>query len=142
MTLPDTTRSIGDIAPDTIEAFHSERLSILSAVHERRRNDTTLREHLGGETEARIAHESARILAENVYVCVKYGLPAALTEYLDWLRVYLGSRSFPVEFLPRLLQALQMASVAFLPAAAADQMSTFFHELRAHVRSASQEVAA
>ena len=142
MSNADSFSAFDSITMEAIESFHAERDSILFVVHERLRHDSELNAALEGESVSRIADETARIFAENLYVCMKYRLPGALTEYLDWLRSYLTSRQIPRRFLSRLLQAMQMGCVSFLPSSAADHMSAVFHELRAREQHTSQEVLA
>jgi hypothetical protein len=118
-----------------IERFRAEREKILAAVDSRLLSDTALEQCLSSETARRLALESAKIFIENFTVSVKYGLPQAILDYLDWLRGFLQTRGVPQAFIPRMIHAAQIASQAFLSEPDADIIAGLLRDLRKRQRA-------
>ncbi len=118
-----------------IERFRAERENILAAVYSRLLSDTALERCLSSEAARRLALESAKIFIENFTVSVKYGLPGAILDYLDWLRGFLQARGVPQGFIPRMIHAAQIASQAFLSEPDADIIAGLLRDLRKRQRA-------
>lgn len=118
------------IAPQDIAEFHRQRDKIHAAVIDRIHNAPGMEVIAGDEEKMRIAHESAKILIENFYATVKYQLPGALLEYLDWLRGYLKSRDFPETMLPTMLTGIRNGAHAFLDDYNSDEIGSVLMQLR------------
>jgi hypothetical protein len=106
--------SFNGIAPDDLEEFHRQQDKILAAVLERLARSPEAAAVFKDGERLRIARESAHIFLENFHATARYRIPAAILEYLDWLRGFLLSRGFPPEFLPSLLHAAKIAAHAFM----------------------------
>ncbi len=118
------------VSRDDIEAFSRQKENILAAVIERINSGAVTVGHPTSEQQIRLAIESARILTENFFVCVKHQLPGALDDYLTWLRSFLAQRDFPASFLPHLLHSLMLSSQAYVDLPAGDHVSTVLRALR------------
>ncbi|MBN1447792.1 MAG: hypothetical protein JXA28_07660 [Bacteroidetes bacterium] len=132
----------GGIAPQDIEEFHRQREKILSAVCDKIVHTPGLETLAGDEEKMRLAHESAKIFIENFHATVKYQLPGALLEYLDWLRGFLNSRGFPPAFLPILISAVRTGAHAFLEIYNSDEIGAVLLQFRKREELAAQGVSA
>ena len=134
--------SFSAIAPQDIAEFHRQRDKIHASVIDRILNTPGMEKIAGDEEKMRIAHESAKVLIENFHATVKYQLPAALLEYLDWLRRYLGSRAFPETMLPTMLTGIRNGAHAFLDDYNSDEIGSVLMQLRTREVRAAQGGAA
>ncbi|GEM_PF-1436154 len=122
--------SFSAIAPQDIAEFHRQRDKIHAAVIDRIHNTPGMEAIAGDEEKMRIAHESVKILIENFHATVKYQLPGALLDYLDWLRRYLRSRDFPAAFVASILTSMRNGAHAFLDEYNSDDLGAVLMELR------------
>ncbi len=122
--------SFNEIASEDLEEFHRQREKILAAVVDRIAQKEDLTEVVNDQERFRIARECANIFIENFYATARYRLPAAITEYLDWLRGYLTSRNFPPAFIPSMLCSVKIASHAFLGQHNSDAISAALSKLQ------------
>jgi hypothetical protein len=106
--------SFNGIAPDDLEEFYRQQDKILAAILDRLSRSEQWVEVFRDSDRRRIARESAHVFLENFHATARYRIPAAIVEYLDWLRGFLLSRSFPPDFLPAMLNATKIASHAFM----------------------------
>lgn len=122
--------SFSAIAPQDIVEFHRQREKIHAAVVDKILNTSGMEAIAGDEEKKRIADESVKILIENFYVTVKYQLPGALLEYLDWLRRYFRSRDLPATLLPAMITAIRNGAHAFLEDYNSDDIGVVLMQLR------------
>ncbi|MCB2205640.1 hypothetical protein KQI65_12925 [bacterium] len=122
--------SFDAIADADLAAFHRNREKMTTAVCDRIAHASNFEEIATDPVKTRIAHESVRIFIENFYATAKYRLPAALLEYLDWLRGYLASREFPANFLPLMLASLKIATHAFMEHNNCNDIAAVISDLR------------
>ena len=131
--------SFNDIAAEDIAKFHQQREKILAAVNDRIGRHPDFRTFLKDEEKMRLARECAKIFIENFHATARYRLPAAIIEYLDWLRGFLASRGFPASFLPEMLSAVRTASHAFLEEHSSDDIASALFALQQRERDLMTE---
>lgn len=124
--------SFSRIAATDIEAFGRQKEKIVTAVTDHVfRNGELSAIHADAEN-ARLARECVKIFTENLGATMKHDLPAALLEYLDWLRGFLRHRGFPDAFIPQMIAGARNAVHAFLEEANSDEICAALRALRAH----------
>lgn len=134
--------SFSGIAPQDIEEFHRQREKILAAVCDKIAKPSELGSVCSDHEKMRLAMESTKIFIENFHATVKYQLPAALLEYLDWLRRFLKSRDFPAKTLPTIIGAVRNAAHAFLGDYNSDDIGAVLMQLRKREEKAVEGVQA
>ncbi len=92
------------------------------------------------EEKMRLARECVKIFTENFLATVKYQLPGALIEYLEWLRGFLRNRDFPRSFIPLMLAGMRNAVHAFLENYNSDDICAALREIRNHEQGIASEV--
>ena len=122
--------SFSGIAPEDLEAFRVQKDKILSAMKDRLARDTRFASITADAERLRISQECATIFLENFLATAKYNLPAALLDYLDWLRGFLSHRSFPSDFLPAMISATKIAAHAFMEDKKSDDLAAALTELQ------------
>jgi hypothetical protein len=122
--------SFNGIAPDDLEEFHRQQDKILAAILDRLPRSAALTDVFADRERQRIARESVKVFLENFHATARYRIPAAITDYLDWLRGFLVSRNFPPDFLPTMLHAAKIASHAFMEHHSSDGIATALAELQ------------
>ncbi|MBE0644486.1 MAG: hypothetical protein IH600_10440 [Bacteroidetes bacterium] len=136
------TLSFSSIAAADIEAFARQKEKIVTAVTDHLFRCDVLASTLADTEKARLARECVKIFTENFLATVKYQLPAALIEYLDWLRGFLRSREFPAAFIPQMISGMRNAVHAFLEDAGSDDICAALRRLRARELGQAREVGA
>jgi hypothetical protein len=121
--------SFDAIGEKDLAAFHRQREKILTAFIDRIATAPAFAEVAADAEKTRIAQESGKIFIENFHATAKYRLPAAIVEYLDWLRGYLASRDFPEDFIPAMFAAIRHATHAFLEDSNSDDIAGALMEL-------------
>ncbi len=118
------------INAEDLEEFHRQREKILCAVKDRLSRDQRFAAFLSEPEHLRVSKECANIFLENYFATVKYRLPAALLEYLDWLRGFLSYRNYPPDFLPSMIGAMKIATHAFLDQRKSDDLALTLTQLQ------------
>lgn len=134
--------SFGAIAAPDVEEFQKQKEKILSAVIDRLECNEAFRDLIADPERARLARECAKIFVENLQATMKYQLPTALIEYLDWLRSFLTHRHFPASFIPNLLAATRTATHAFMEQYNSDAIAEALRQLQQREHSLSMEAEA
>ena len=124
--------SFSRIAATDIEAFARQKDKIVTAVTEHVFRSAELSAIHGDAEKARLARECVKIFTENLGATMKHDLPAALLEYLDWLRGFLRHRGFPPAFIPQMITGTRNAVHAFLEDANSDEICGALRALRTH----------
>ena len=134
--------SFDAIGEKDLAAFHRQREKILTAFIDRIAVAPAFADVAADAEKTRIAQETGKIFIENFYATAKYRLPAAIVEYLDWLRGYLGSRSFPEDFIPGMFSAIRHATHAFLDDGSSDDIAAALRQLELREKGILQGDAA
>lgn len=134
--------SFDAIAEEDLAAFHRQREKILTAFCDRITAAPSFAVVSADPARTRIAHESAKIFLENFYATAKYRVPAALVEYVDWLRGYLASREFPARFIPDMFAGIRHATHAFLEDGNSDDIAAALRQLELREKEILQGDAA
>lgn len=124
--------SFSRIAATDIEAFGRQKEKIVTAVTDYMFRSAELSAIHADAEKARLARECVKIFTENLGATMRHDLPAALLEYLDWLRGFLRHRGFPGAFIPQMITGTRNAVHAFLEEANSDEMCAALRVLRAH----------
>lgn len=138
----DQPLTFSSISADDLAVFMRQKEKIVSAVTDHLfRSDelTAVREE---EEKSRLARESVKIFVENLGATMKYDLPAAIVEYLEWLRGFLRYRGFPATFVPMMIAATRNAAHAFLEEASSDAICSALRTLRANEMARLKEASA
>lgn len=130
MLLADSLALHHDSLPAIADAFHRHKESILAAVLDHLTDDAEFGDLKRDPAHARIMKETAKILIENLSVTMNYGIPDLMLDYLNWLRPFLLSRGFRPRALGRLLRAMHLAAVGYLPLDMTDGISHIIRALR------------
>ncbi|MDX9759910.1 MAG: hypothetical protein RBU27_12185 [Bacteroidota bacterium] len=127
----DQPLTFSRIAAADLEAFERQKEKIVTAVTEHIFRDPELQAIPNDREKSRLARECVKIFTENLGATMKHDLPAALVDYLDWLRAFLRHRGFPITFIPRMIAGTRNAAHAFLENANSDEICTALRTLRA-----------
>ena len=138
----DKELTFSRIAAGDLEVFMRQKEKIVSAVTDHLFRSDELAALWDEEEKARLARESVKIFVENLGATMKYDLPAAIVEYLDWLRGFLRHRGFPAAFVPLMIGATRNAAHAFLEEASSDEICGALRALRANEMAQLKEVGA
>lgn len=138
----DQSLSFSSIAAGDLEVFMRQKEKIVSAVTDHLFRSDELASLWDEEEKARLARESVKIFVENLGATMKYDLPAAIVEYLDWLRGFLDHRAFPPAFVPSMIAATRNAVHAFLEDADSNEICAALRTMRAQALAQMKEVSA
>lgn len=127
----DHLLSFSRIAAEDINAFAQQKEKIVTAVNDHLLRSADLTVIHADVEKLRLARECVKIFTENLGATMKHDLPAALTEYLDWLRGFLRHRGFPPAFIPQMIAGMRNAVHAFLEHANSDEICAALRALRA-----------
>lgn len=138
----DQSLTFSSIAAEDLAIFMRQKEKIVSAVTDHLFRGDELAALREDEEKSRLARESVKIFVENLGATMKYDLPAAIVEYLDWLRGFLRYRGFPPTFVPMMITATRVATQAFLEEATCDEICSALRALRSKEMALLKEVGA